>query len=59
MGYTVNIRDPNKEGMELAKAAGYHAYHARGVTAIETLAKEPDKAENIAQDFGEVLYVFE
>ncbi len=59
MSYTVNIRDHNKEGMELAKAAGYHVYHANGVTAIETLATEKDKAEDIAKDFGVVLYIFE
>lgn len=39
-----------------AKAAGFHAYHANGVTAVEVKAAS---ARAIASRFGEVLYVFE
>lgn len=59
MSYTVNIEDKDGEAMKLAKQVGYHAYHADGVTAIETLERDKAKAEFIASRFGKVLYAFE
>lgn len=45
--------------VDQAKQAGYHAYYANGVTAIEVKALNARAARSIAQHFGKVLHVFE
>ena len=54
--WTVNI-----EGnvVQAAKAAGYHAYTADGVTAIEVGYCSKNEAHRRGAQFGRVLYVFE
>lgn len=56
---TVNIEDKNKTGMQLALDAGYNAYHANGITAIETKAGSRAEARYIAAQFGKILYIYE
>jgi len=56
---TVNIEDKDKAGMQMALDAGYHAYHANGITAIETKTRNRNEARYIASQFGKVLYIYE
>lgn len=42
-----------------AKAWGYHAYYANGVTTIETGLMIKASARKRCRQFGEVLYIFE
>lgn len=56
--YTVNVKDDDGSAANHAKSCGYHAYHANGVTAIETKANTKAEARRIARQFGKVLYVF-
>ena len=56
---TVNISDKDGKAMLAALAAGYHAYTADGTTAIETGASTREKAREIAEQFGVVLFIFE
>lgn len=55
--YTVNVEgDKTKE----AKLAGFHAYYANGVTAVEIQARNRKQARDIAVLNGwKVLYIFE
>jgi hypothetical protein len=57
--YTVNVSDNSGDARENAKEAGYHAYSASGITAIEIKAANKKEAKAIASQFGKVLYVFE
>ncbi len=52
---TVNVKG---NVVNAAKAAGYHAYYANGVTAIETKTYDKEQARKIAERFGRVLYIF-
>ncbi len=52
---TVNVRG---NVVKQAKAAGYHAYYANGVTAVEVKTYDESKARMIAEQFGKVLYMF-
>jgi hypothetical protein len=54
--YTCNVQG---DCVVEAKDAGYHAYYASGVTAIEVKAKNKRGAWSIASRFGKVLYIFE
>jgi hypothetical protein len=45
--------------VQRAKDAGYHAYYASGVTAIEIGPCSKSAAHRIASQFGTVLYIFE
>ena len=56
---TVNIEDKDGSGIQLALQAGYHAYHANGITAIETKARDRAEARRIASQFGKILYIYE
>lgn len=54
--YTCNV-----EGnvVAMAESAGYHAYYANGVTAIEVRAKSKTEAAKVAGRLAKVLHVFE
>lgn len=55
-GYTVNTEGDNRD---IARSAGYHAYYANGVTAIEITAQNKREAGNKARALGcKVLYIF-
>lgn len=57
--FTVNVRGGSII-VSRAKAAGFHAYHANGVAAIEIKALNKTEAERIARVFSSrVYYVFE
>ena len=53
--YTCNVQG---NVVTAAENAGYHAYYADGVTAIEIPATSKRDARRIAAQFGKVLYVF-
>jgi hypothetical protein len=56
--WTVNV-EGGANTVSLAKFAGYNAYHATGVAAIEIPASNKGDAKKIARQFGRVLYVYE
>jgi hypothetical protein len=54
--YTVNTQGNN---VAAAKSAGYRAYYANGITAIEITAVSKNVAKHIGEEFGKVLFIFE
>lgn len=54
--YTVNVKG---NVVSEAKAAGYYAYYADGITAIEIKATNKKIARSIASNFGSVEFIFE
>ena len=55
--YTVNTEGNN---IRLANLAGYHAYYADNVTAIELKAVDKNRAKLLIKNLGlKVLYIFE
>ena len=53
--YTVHIEDTNKQGLAQAKDAGYCAYNAGNVTAIEVETETAATARDIARQFGRII----
>ena len=54
--WTVNVAG---DCVAAAERAGYHAYYASGVTAIEVGYCTKREARSRAAQFGKVLYIFE